>query len=324
MYSIALSTTAETTPVDSQQFSVREGVRTSHTVTPVAPDGISGYYVTQPKVVILGTAPVGLSYTIKYRMDQGEFRTYVTGTELAIPDGQHVIEYYAEDANGTREDAKSAQFKVFLGRPTVVITAPANNAVVRSSSVVVSGTTSGATGLTVDGQSVQLAADGSFSREVTLAAEGAATIAVRAINQAGGTADAAIKVTYTRQVRILLQVDYTKAYVNDAEVALEAPPTIRQGRVLVPARFISESFGFGVAWDPIFNIVTIQAGGKTMRLQVGNSVADVFGKATRLDVPPTMIGGRLFVPLSFVGTSFGASVVWDGALRIVRMTYPAE
>lgn len=323
-YAIGVSTTAETASVDSQPFAVREGARTSLVITPQAPDGTSGYYVTQPKVVITGTAPSGLSYNIKYRIDQGEFHTYVAGTELAIAEGQHTLEYYAEDANGTREDTKSAQFNVFLGRPTVVIAVPANNAVVHSPSVVVSGTTSGATGVTVNGESAQLATDGSFSREVTLAAEGLTSFKARAINQAGGTADATVSVTYTRQVRILLQVDYTKGYVNDAEVALEAPPTIRKGRVLVPVRFISETLGFGVLWDPIFGIVTIQAGGKTMRLQVGNPVGDVFGKATRLDVSPTMIGGRLFIPLSLVGTSFGASVVWDAALRVVRITYPAN
>ena len=323
-YTIGVSTTAETVPVDSLQFTVRDGARTSLVVTPQAPDGTDGYYVTQPKVVIVGTAPSGLVYSIKYRIDQGEFRTYVVGAELAITEGQHTIEYYAEDSSGSREDTKSAQFKVFLGKPTVVITAPVNNSVVHSASVVVSGTASGATGVTVNGESVVLAADGSFSHNVTLAAEGLTSIKVRATNQAGGTVDSTVSVTYTRQVRILLQVDYTKAYVNDAEVVLDAPPTIQKGRVLVPVRFISETLGFGVVWDPIFGIVTIQADGKTMRLQVGNPVGDVFGKATHLDVTPTMIGGRLFIHLSLVGTSFGASVVWDAALRVVRITYPAS
>jgi hypothetical protein len=323
-YSIGVSTTAEISPVDSQSFSIREGARTSLVVTPAVADGTNGYYVTQPKVLITGTAPAGLNYAIKYRIDQGEVRTYVAGTELAIAEGQHSIEYYAEDTNGTREDTKSAQFKVFLGRPTVVIAAPADNAVLHSATVVVSGTTSGAVGVTVNGDPAPLATDGSFSHEVTLTTEGLTVFKVRVINQAGGAADASVKVTYTRQVRILLQVDYTKAYINDAEVVLEAPPTIRNSRVLVPVRFISEAFGFGVAWDPIFNIVTIQAGGKTMRLQVGNPVGDVFGKAIRLDVSPTMIGGRLFIPLSLVGTSFGASVVWDAALRVVRIVYPAN
>lgn len=323
-YSIAVSTTAEVTPVESQQFAVRDGAHSVAVVTPQTPDGANGYYITQPKVVLNANAPAGLGYVVKYRLDQGAFRTYVAGTELVIPEGQQTLEYYAEDSYGTREDTQTVQFKVFLGRPTLTLRSPANNAVIHTASVIIAGVTSGAISVTVNGESVPLAADGSFSREMPIAAEGPVSFKVRAVNQAGAVAEVTTAIVYTRQVRILLQVDYTKAYVNDTEVTLDGVPTIQKGRVLVPVRFISEAFGFDVAWDSIFNIVTIRASGRTMRLQVGNQTCDLFGKATRLDVPPTIIGNKLFVPLSLIGTSFGASVAWDAALRVVRIVYPAE
>jgi len=40
------------------------------------------------------------------------------------------------------------------------------------------------------------------------------------------------------------------AYVDGAPMEIDAPPTIVQGTMLVPVRFIVESMGLNVLWDP--------------------------------------------------------------------------
>ena len=38
-------------------------------------------------------------------------------------------------------------------------------------------------------------------------------------------------------------------YVNDEEIIIDVPPMIKEGRTLVPVRFITEAFGYNVKWD---------------------------------------------------------------------------
>jgi len=58
--------------------------------------------------------------------------------------------------------------------------------------------------------------------------------------------------------RVTLQIDNTIARINERIVTLDAPPTIIQGRTLVPIRFIAEAFGAQVDWDGILRKVTIR------------------------------------------------------------------
>lgn len=52
----------------------------------------------------------------------------------------------------------------------------------------------------------------------------------------------------TPETQILLTIDNPIAYVNGNPVEIDVPPTIVNGRTLVPMRFISESMGFQVDW----------------------------------------------------------------------------
>ncbi|MDN5331763.1 MAG: hypothetical protein PWP45_988 [Tepidanaerobacteraceae bacterium] len=49
--------------------------------------------------------------------------------------------------------------------------------------------------------------------------------------------------------RILLRIGDKTAYRNNAPVALDVPPMIMNGRMLIPLRFFSEAFGCNVEWD---------------------------------------------------------------------------
>jgi hypothetical protein len=58
---------------------------------------------------------------------------------------------------------------------------------------------------------------------------------------------------------VQLTIDKPAALVNGAEVALDAPPVLRGGRTLVPIRFIAESLGAEVVWNPGRRAVVIGA-----------------------------------------------------------------
>jgi len=56
---------------------------------------------------------------------------------------------------------------------------------------------------------------------------------------------------------IVLTVDSDTAWVDGNRVNLDTSPVIKDGRTLVPIRFLAENFGGGVAWDSETRTVTI-------------------------------------------------------------------
>jgi hypothetical protein len=123
------------------------------------------------------TIPAGATATI--------MRTYVNG--------------------GSKESiaAKGAAEQDRLGSPTVAITSPANASTTDNPAATVTGTASdpggAVTSLKVNGDAVAVAADGTWSKALTLA-PGANTITAEARDAAANTGSATVKVTYTPKV----------------------------------------------------------------------------------------------------------------------------
>jgi hypothetical protein len=95
-------------------------------------------------------------------------------------------------------------------------------------------------------------------------------------------------------------------------IILDAPPFIDRNsdRTLVPIRAISEAFDANVIWNDRERKVTIKLNSTVITLIIGNREAKINGKSVFLDCPPMIINGRTFVPLRFVASAFGATVIW--------------
>ena len=121
---------------------------------------------------------------------------------------------------------------------------------------------------------------------------------------------------------VVLQVNSPKAIANDKDTFIdvnnmEIAPLIIDSRTLVPARFISESFGGKVGWNNDTRQVAVVAGGKTVIMQIDNSAYTIDGVEYTMDVPPQIIGGRTLVPLRAMCEALGKKVFWDNKGLIV-------
>lgn len=94
----------------------------------------------------------------------------------------------------------------------------------------------------------------------------------------------------------------------------------KDSRTMVPVRFVSNELGAAVNWDGLTKTVTIQQGGKTIILVIGNTFAHVNGQRIIFDTAAEIVDGRTMVPLRFISETFGAKVVWDGRLKTVYIT----
>lgn len=99
---------------------------------------------------------------------------------------------------------------------------------------------------------------------------------------------------------------------------------IISARVMVPVHRLFEAAAFLVEWSGETRQIRLVRGPKEVILWIHSNQARVDGVVRRVQVPPRLIGGRVFVPLRFIGEAFGAVVDWGSSNRVVSITFPDE
>jgi hypothetical protein len=160
------------------------------TFTVVDETGGSGVKLSSIVVKQDGTAAASSTIT-STAITNGYSVTYTPAS--ALSDGSHTVIITASDNDGNAATQKSTTYKVDTVPPTLNITAPANELVTNSSSLVVRGTTNDATSSPVtvkmtlnntDQGSVSVGTDGTFTKTLTLV-NGLNTIVITATDAAG-------------------------------------------------------------------------------------------------------------------------------------------
>lgn len=136
--------------------------------------------------------------------------SYTPGTALA--DGAHTVSIEASDYDGNAASAKTVSFTVDTIPPTLTLTNPVDGLITNKAALVVSGKTDDVTSkpvtVTINGTSVTVNSDGSFSKEITLV-NGSNTITVVATDKAGKTTTVTRKVTLDTGAPVFEKVTLT-------------------------------------------------------------------------------------------------------------------
>ncbi len=134
--------------------------------------------------------------------------------------------------------------------------------------------------------------------------------------------EAIIKEIQKTDIRVY--IGNTTAKIDEQEYKLDAAPYIKEGRTLVPLRFIAEGLGASVDWNGTERKVTLDYEGKKIELWIGKKEARVSGIEYSLDVPPEIKSGRTFVPIRFIAENFGSKVDWNSTLKEVSILKEKE
>lgn len=115
--------------------------------------------------------------------------------------------------------------------------------------------------------------------------------------------------------------------VNGKRREMDVAPYIKDGRTMMPARYLAESLGItDVKWFPDAQSVVINGKTDCIDMQVGRTVFGVNGWPVRghFDVPPQIVPpGRVMIPYRAVAQALGALVFWDQDKKeITVMTWP--
>lgn len=97
-----------------------------------------------------------------------------------------------------------------------------------------------------------------------------------------------------------------KIKVDGVAIPSDVSPEIRNNRVMVPLRVISENLGAKVHWSN--SEITLTKNKMQVLLKLNSNTAVKNGKTVLLDVKPYIMNGRIFVPIRFLAETFDCNV----------------
>ena len=111
-------------------------------------------------------------------------------------------------------------------------------------------------------------------------------------------------------------------FYNGVEIKFDVPPTVISGRAMVPLRALFEAMDVEFAWNNDDKTVSFYKGMLPLRtITVGKTVAHIVGLPdAHLDVPPTIINGRVLIPLRFVAEQLNKNVAFDEKNQIIQIS----
>ncbi len=111
--------------------------------------------------------------------------------------------------------------------------------------------------------------------------------------------------------------------MNGEYIYPDSPPIMQNDRVLVPIRAVAEKMGYTVVWNEENESVTMLNGSGTDRvaMYIGGKYCFHNYDMFEMDVVPTVIGDRTYIPLRAAAEAFGANVSWDDLTQTVYISY---
>ena len=113
----------------------------------------------------------------------------------------------------------------------------------------------------------------------------------------------------------------------DSFKGMDVAPYIKNGRTMLPIRYVAEALGMSVSWDAKTRTVIIQDMFYTVEIPVDTNKIIVNGDVFTSDVKPEIVHGRTMMPIANIaralGLKDGKDIIWDASMRqvIIKRIY---
>jgi rhodanese-related sulfurtransferase len=130
------------------------------------------------------------------------------------------------------------------------------------------------------------------------------------------------------KIIIRFKINSLTYFVGSVSKTMDSPPIVKDGRTLLPIRYLAEAIGAVVYWDSKTQRITITLNQITIILTIGQSVAIINGQSIKIDpdnpqVKPIVVPpGRTLLPLRFVAERLNCVVSWNQTKQEITITYP--
>lgn len=128
---------------------------------------------------------------------------------------------------------------------------------------------------------------------------------------------------------LILTIGSNKAKAFNEDVELDAVPIIRNGRTMLPARFVAENLGATVDWKADTQTVLISLNNsyghsiKSIEITIGSENAVIIEQGHTfnfpLDAPAFIENGRTYVPVRFISENLYANVFWEESTQTIKI-----
>lgn len=113
---------------------------------------------------------------------------------------------------------------------------------------------------------------------------------------------------------IVLKIGSNVGFVNNEKKNMDENssivPIIKNGRTLLPIRFISENLGSTVSWDQSTSTATIQKDDKIIKLTLSKNIMLVNNQEITIESSPEVVNGRVFIPLRSLAEVLNQKIYW--------------
>jgi len=273
----------------------------------------------KPDLTITGTTDPTATLTICGESvqvsRQGSFE-YV----MILKEGSNSIDFIATNRRGLTTQ-KTITVELDITPPILTIDTEIPKETI-DREITITGKTESDCTLTIKGQMVSLSEDGKFSFTIPLT-HGWNTVVIESTDQASNKTSLDYGITVIN--KIVLQIGNRLATVNGKEFRLDVAPYIKNGRTMVPLRFIAESFGASIGYDSVERSIMVYTDEVYIWLQIGNPEAFIENKGVMgkeriiLEAPPEIVDSRTFVPIRFISEAFGATIEWEEKTQTITI-----
>ncbi len=124
----------------------------------------------------------------------------------------------------------------------------------------------------------------------------------------------------TYEKNIVLTIDDKKALVNEEVHELVTPPTSRDGRTLLPLRFVVEEVIEGqVEWNQDTREIKVLKDNKEIIMTLDKKEVIIDGISSQMDVAPTVINNVTLLPIRFISEQFEVQVTYEAKTKQVLL-----
>ena len=113
--------------------------------------------------------------------------------------------------------------------------------------------------------------------------------------------------------------------VNDSNNTMDVAPFAKDGRIMVPIRFVGMALGFDVSWDQATKTAILKDGKTEIRIPMNGKTFYVNGVAFEADAEPEIRSERIFLSISNIakalGLEEGKTIFWDQATKTASFIF---
>ena len=135
----------------------------------------------------------------------------------------------------------------------------------------------------------------------------------------------AIKMEMDWKLELIVGVSTINREINgvDSKIKMDVAPYIRDGRIMLPIRYVAEALGFDVEWNRSTRTVVLRNSSTRVEIPVDTNKIIVNGNVYTSDVKPEIKNNRTMLPIANIaralGLKDGKDIIWNSKSKMVTI-----